>query len=236
MSVSPSVFRPRRRAFTLIELLTVIAIIGILAAIIIPTVGRVRASAKSAACLSNLRQIGGALLLYANENGNAFPFGYRSDNYTYWHHELARYTAVQPTSGKPLSSDVFFCPTEEVPATGDHVKRTNYIANPSVMPERKNEFSGRVKVQRIQRPSQVIAVSDGTVHAGGASDWGFYNQTGFSKTSVSLAETVVPNETDAGTSRISWRHNRRTQVVFVDGHAGSFAEGEMRYRHLTPSY
>lgn len=60
-------------AFTLIELLTVIAIIGILAAILIPTVGRVREQARTTQCLSNLRQIGTAMLLYANENRNLLP-------------------------------------------------------------------------------------------------------------------------------------------------------------------
>ncbi len=65
--------RPIRRAFTLIELLTVIAIIGILAAILIPTIGAVRESAKSAACSSNLRQIGLATLLYAESNGGRLP-------------------------------------------------------------------------------------------------------------------------------------------------------------------
>ncbi|MCU0792389.1 MAG: DUF1559 domain-containing protein [Opitutaceae bacterium] len=65
--------RPARRAFTLIELLTVIAIIGILAAIIIPTVGRVRESARAASCTSNLRQIGVALKLYADDNKGMLP-------------------------------------------------------------------------------------------------------------------------------------------------------------------
>ncbi|MDR1282126.1 MAG: prepilin-type N-terminal cleavage/methylation domain-containing protein [Opitutaceae bacterium] len=55
-------------AFTLVELLTVIAIIGILAAIIIPAAGKVRQSARRAVCASNLRQIGVAAGLYAQDN------------------------------------------------------------------------------------------------------------------------------------------------------------------------
>ncbi|MEY4487719.1 MAG: hypothetical protein RIQ79_227 [Verrucomicrobiota bacterium] len=57
----------RSKAFTLIELLTVIAIIGILAAIIIPTVGAVRKSAASAKALSNVKQLGMANLLYSQD-------------------------------------------------------------------------------------------------------------------------------------------------------------------------
>jgi prepilin-type N-terminal cleavage/methylation domain-containing protein len=59
--------------FTLIELLTVIAIIGILAAIIIPTVGKVRATALGAQCSSNLRQLGQQLNLYANDSKGYLP-------------------------------------------------------------------------------------------------------------------------------------------------------------------
>ena len=55
-------------AFTLIELLTVIAIIGILAAIIIPVVGKARASAAGAQCVSHLRQIGIASLMFTSDN------------------------------------------------------------------------------------------------------------------------------------------------------------------------
>ena len=65
--------RTRSPGFTLIELLTVIAIIGILAAILIPTVGHVRASAHSASCKSNVRQIGAAFLLFAAEHKGVFP-------------------------------------------------------------------------------------------------------------------------------------------------------------------
>lgn len=62
-----------RAAFTLIELLTVIAIIGILAAIIIPVVGKVRNTAQSARCVSNIRQLGLQINLYAGESKGELP-------------------------------------------------------------------------------------------------------------------------------------------------------------------
>jgi len=63
----------RKNAFTLIELLTVIAIIGILAAIIIPATSKVRGTARAAQCASNLRQIGFGIPLYSQENKGAYP-------------------------------------------------------------------------------------------------------------------------------------------------------------------
>jgi prepilin-type N-terminal cleavage/methylation domain-containing protein/prepilin-type processing-associated H-X9-DG protein len=58
---------PGRHAFTLVELLVVIAVIAILAALLLPTLAKAKASAKSAACKSNLRQLGLALNMYVND-------------------------------------------------------------------------------------------------------------------------------------------------------------------------
>lgn len=70
-------------AFTLIELLTVIAIIGILAAILIPVVGSVRESARRAACQSNLRQMGAAVHAYLADNPQSDQLPGPSWNYLY---------------------------------------------------------------------------------------------------------------------------------------------------------
>lgn len=64
---------PRAFAFTLVELLVVIAIVAILAALLLPAVGRTKAQAFNAACVNNLRQLGIATRLYADENHERLP-------------------------------------------------------------------------------------------------------------------------------------------------------------------
>lgn len=66
-------WRSAPRAFTLIELLTVIAIIGILAAIIIPVVGKVRQTAQRSSALSNVRQLVLSMTVYASDNRGFLP-------------------------------------------------------------------------------------------------------------------------------------------------------------------
>ena len=93
--VASSAPEPRRhtRAFTLVELLVVIGIVAVLIAILLPVLSRARAQANRVACLSNIRQLGGAILMYCNDNQGHFPtcayaaglaYAYYPDDWIHW--------------------------------------------------------------------------------------------------------------------------------------------------------
>ena len=69
----PAPLRARGHAFTLIELLVVISIIAILASLVLPALARAKAKGYNAVCVNNLRQLGIATRLYADDNNNRLP-------------------------------------------------------------------------------------------------------------------------------------------------------------------
>ena len=106
--------RNARNAFTLVELLVVIGIIALLISILLPALNKVRASAQSLACQSNMRQLGVAQVMYQNDHAGYFaPFA-RSDS-------LLNYWASPASSGRwfhylePYTKtyNVFNCPVRD---------------------------------------------------------------------------------------------------------------------------
>ncbi|MDR1281598.1 MAG: prepilin-type N-terminal cleavage/methylation domain-containing protein [Opitutaceae bacterium] len=113
--------RTNATAFTLIELLTVIAIIGILAAIIIPTVGKVRETAKSAQCTSNLRQVVHAAFLWGQDHNDQIPPRNR-DGYGDWAYWPCWLIEGQGNLG---AKSVLVCPVLFNNGMSENYKRTD---------------------------------------------------------------------------------------------------------------
>ncbi|AHF90046.1 N-terminal cleavage protein [Opitutaceae bacterium TAV5] len=119
-------------AFTLIELLTVIAIIGILAAIMIPTVGAVRKKAKNVTAQSNLRQIFNAFKLYALDNKDEICPGNDPRETGRMQHfpcHLQRYINQPWVAGYQTQRNIFYCPHEPSQSNPDAYLEGSYTMN-----------------------------------------------------------------------------------------------------------
>jgi prepilin-type N-terminal cleavage/methylation domain-containing protein len=139
---------PRRGAFTLIELLTVIAIIGILAAIIVPTVGRVRESAKTSQCGSNLRQIAMALMLYANDNKDRLPPAKDADGIQ-WSKAIDTYLPQRGTSATAPENKVFVCPSADYAGEDNDTLSRTYAGTDAIRGTTASGTKNNTSVQKL---------------------------------------------------------------------------------------
>lgn len=162
------------KAFTLIELLVVIAIIAILAAILFPVFAQAREKARQTSCASNEKQIGLAILAYAQDYDETLPLASYMDptntSPTPWMHIVDAYVKggypqkASDSGNKKFS--IYVCPSFNAALIGDRPSHS-YAVNRLLMPSHINEAYpvwGKEPVKSLavlQAPPQVVFLTEG---------------------------------------------------------------------------
>jgi len=190
-----------RGAFTLIELLVVIAIIVVLAGLMLPALSRAKESARSIQCLGQMRQLGLAVRLYAEENGDEFP---RSQHSAFTHGQLTWGRALAPQLGSDrmawtnLLLGLYHCPSDRRTTPWSYGLNVYFELGPD------DDYEGKPQTWRqvasVPNPLTTILFAENN----------------------SSADHIMPNFWTASRDAVdlaSRRHGRRSNYNFVDGHA-----------------
>ena len=210
-----------RSAFTLSEMLTVIAIIAVLAALLFPVVGRARKSAGNAKCVSNMRQLGTALTsMIGDQAPNLSVHYYNGAKEPTWAYDLvdkgylssdtmknvARCPSLA-TPAKHIDNYMFFCYGLNRLAT--LTRTSDPAANPPV------QLDEKINTMTIASRSKAAILGDSVLKPGyqgfNAYQWLFF---GFG------------NDGNGGIVHV--RHSGRANLFFLDGHIEALTPAEIR--------
>lgn len=208
-----------RRAFTLIELLVVIAIVAILAAILFPVFSQAKASAKSAQCLSQLRQIGTSLQLYVTDHDDTYPVAF------FWSQNgsqpciMTSFQTMQPYQKNAL---LLVCPTD--PAVLDYVAGTQAMRFPAPCPSspdvRRMSYQPNLRLVDVGDPNYLVNPYTGQtgrpVRRG--SEVEFPSETAAFSDSTIAMQGGTANYTTYDLP-VQPRHRELAHAVWADGHA-----------------
>lgn len=246
---------PRRRpgarhatpaGFTLLEILIVIAVIGILAGLLFPVFLTARANARRAICQNNLKQIGLALFLYASDYDSALPMGHNDLDAGSPQPELLWMNAIYPYV---KSTAIFNCPSRNAPKfVPDDVARTGsysidlaYMFDRTGSPPRQPPASCHdtsqgasgvytTRLSQFAAPTGTLWVSDnatGLTRADGSSTnaaaepWSMRSgATGLAVYPQIGSDTVGDADINATDAAHSWLacHRGTLNALYCDGH------------------
>ena len=222
-------------AFTLVELLVVISIIGLLAGLAVPAINSGLKSAKAGACLSNLHQIGVATLAYTADNSFKLPDA-GSGTSDMWAAKIATFMGGDTKK----KNNVFVCPgalKSVSEATGGNIAIT-YGVHGGVMPKGGTASN----ITCVLRQSEVILAAD-MCQDPGNKGWSPYclenpsivvSQSGGRSGSMDLSAAIATS-TDADSGNNAWmryRHSGKVNVVMFDGHAEAIEKGKVLNKHV----
>ena len=243
-----------KSGFGLLELLAVISVIAILIAIMIPILGSVKNTARTAKSLSNLRQIAAAMQMYSADNKGFYPIGYyRSptadeldgdpvpyggnppySGVIFWYQQIAQYLN-QTVSPENLDSVLVSPFVAESDFTAGLVNAPcNYSVHGVICPNVSYSNDQLLPIWSInENSSEIILVGEATSTSFGISkalfdhftEWYIYG------TSSNPEDSFIPTDEPAG-GALSYRANDHTLVAFLDGHTEALERGTVRYRNV----
>ena len=206
----------KRRAFTLIELLVVVAIIVVLIAILLPSLGKARGMAKGVSCLSNLKQLGAAAMMYAQTNNDKFV-SYPCQVSPFWDRRWIGMMMRNPDGTldqlRPAAK-ILRCPIDEIVRASPDVPRS-YTMNPYLVnyngayqsPPRA--YDG-VKLSSVPSPGETSMLMEFSVAANVFDGQGWF--------------VNIPNIVNYPPY-----HNDGNNLLFVDGHAQWLRRNALNY-------